>query len=282
MLYALYSEGVRQGGVNRSRGDPFFPNNYDSDLMKNHEIGYRSTFADGRGRLNLTYYHMLWEDYQLQTVDPSQKPCDDPGEEIPGVCGQPWQTLIANLGEAYIDGLNISVDYAPSEKWVLGFNFEKMEAETDSDHDLDGDGVLDLVKGMRLPLVPESKGSAWAEYHQPVDWFGAHSLFVRLQWSYTGDSLNRLEDLSPEDSPNPQFKVPSYNMGDLRVGLVGDTWQVDLFVNNLTDERAVYAYGTGQYLWGAAQIAEGRAHHRNAFVARPREFGIRYTKSWGD
>ncbi len=71
MVYALYSEGVRQGGINRSRGEPFFPLAYDSDLMKNYELGYKSSFADGRGRLNLTYYHMAWEDYQLQTLDPS-------------------------------------------------------------------------------------------------------------------------------------------------------------------------------------------------------------------
>jgi len=131
MVYALYSEGVRQGGVNRSRGDPFFPLAYESDLMKNYELGYRSSFAEGKGRLNMTLYHMMWDDYQLQALDPSFQLCIDPetGEEVPAVelkiphvCGQPWQTVIANLGEAHITGFNISVDYAPNESWVPGFN----------------------------------------------------------------------------------------------------------------------------------------------------------------
>jgi outer membrane receptor protein involved in Fe transport len=260
--------------------------------MKNYEAGYKSSFADGKGRLNLTYYNMKWEDYQLQALDPSFVNCIDPetGEEVPPTvlkipheCGQPWQTLIANLGDASIDGFNVSLDYSPNENWVLGLNYENMKAETDSDHDLDGDGELDLVKGMRLPLVPDYKAAAWAEYHWPTDWLGAHDLFIRLQWSFTGDSVNRLEPLSPLDSPNPQFVNPSWNIGDLRAGLVGDDWQVDLFINNLTDERAIYTYnsGNGQMLWSAAQMAEGRPHHQNAYVARPREFGVRFTKSWG-
>jgi len=287
MVYALYSEGVRQGGANRGRGDPFFPKTFDSDLMKNHEVGYRSSFADGRGRLNLTAYHMAWEDYQLQALDPSNALCIDPdtGEEvlaielkIPGVCGQPWQTVIANLGEAHITGANISVDYAAGENWVLGFNFEKMEAETDSEHE-----ILDVYieSGWRLPLTPDYKGAAWAEYRQSTSLLGANDFFVRLQWSYTGESLSRLEPLGL-DTPTPQFVNPSYNIGDLRVGIVGDDWQFDVFVNNLTDERAIYSYTSGPpIVWQAGQIAEGREHHQNAYINRPREFGVRYMKRWG-
>jgi outer membrane receptor protein involved in Fe transport len=292
MVYALYSEGVRQGGLNRNRGEPFFPQAYDSDLMKNHELGYKSSFADGKGRLNLTYYHMAWEDYQLQTRDPSFVDCIDPetgepvppanqgGISIPQECGQPWQTVIANLGEATIDGFNVSFDYSPNENWVLGFNYENMTAETDSEHDLDGDGELDLVKGMRLPLVPDYKAAGWVEHHRPVNWLGARDFFIRLQWSFTGDSVSRLEPFGL-DTPFPQFVNPSYDIGDIRVGLVGDRWQVDLFLNNLTDERAIYSYDSGPpIVWQAAQLAEGRPHHLDAFVARPREFGVRFTKSW--
>ncbi len=293
MVYGLYTEGVRQGGVNRSRGDPFFPTTFDSDLMKNYELGYKSSFAGGKGRLNLSLYHMAWEEYQLQTLDPSFVNCIDPatGEEvppnilkIPNVCGQPWQTVIANLGEAHITGANVSIDYSPNANWVLGFNYERMEAETDSNHDLDDTVPIDyeITAGMRLPLTPDFKASGWAEYHRSTSLLGADEFFVRAQWSFTGESLNRLEVLSPLDEPNAQFVNPGYNIGDIRVGLVGEDWQVDVFVNNLTDERARYNHATGQYLWAAGQLAEGREHHQNVAVNRPREFGVRYTKRWGD
>jgi len=290
MVYALYSEGVRQRGVHRVRGEPFFPQQHDADLMKNHERGYRSSFAEGKGRLNLTLYHMAWEQYQLQILDPTFVNCTDENGEpvppvdlkIPGVCGQPWQTVIANLGEATITGANVSLDYAPNDNWVLGLNYEKMVAETDSDHDLDGDGEDDLVAGMRLPLTPAYKAAAWAEYHQPTRFMGAEDFFVRLQWSFTGDSVSRLEPLG-RGTPAPQFLNPAYNIGDIRAGFVGDTWQVDLFVKNVTNERAIYTYSSGPpFAWQAAQLAEGRAHHQTAYVNRPREIGMRYTKRWGD
>jgi outer membrane receptor protein involved in Fe transport len=76
MAYALFTRGKRPGGVNRSRGEPFFPNAYNPDIMDNHEAGIRSTFGDGRGRFNLTAYYMKWDQYQLEQVDPSSTACD--------------------------------------------------------------------------------------------------------------------------------------------------------------------------------------------------------------
>jgi len=283
MVYALYTQGVRQGGVNQTRGEPLFADGYDSDTMTNYEMGYKSNFANGRGRLNITAYHMAWEEYQLSTLDPSFVPCPDPTESIPQVCGQPWQTVVGNLGDAHITGVNVMVDYAPNENWVLGFNYEKMESETDTNHDLNGNGEFEITKGLRLPITPAYKAATWAEYRRPTSLLGADDFFIRGQWSFTGDSLNSLQHDDPATSPNPQLKNPAYNIGDIRVGLVGEDWQVDLFVRNVSDERAQYTGGaTGQYIWGAAQTVEGREHHMNVYTNRPREYGVRYMKRWGD
>jgi iron complex outermembrane receptor protein len=191
MVYGLYTQGKRPGGVNRQRGEPFFPANYESDLMDNYELGYKSNFAQGRGRFNVTAYHMVWSDYQLELADPSSVDCvnpdtgvGDPDLAIPGVCGQPYQVVVANAGDAHISGLNIELDYVPSNNWVVGMNAEFMEAETDTSQDLDGDGGDDLVAGLRLPLVPEFKASAWAEYNWNI-MDGGYGAYIRTQWSYT-------------------------------------------------------------------------------------------------
>jgi outer membrane receptor protein involved in Fe transport len=289
MIYGLYTQGLRQGGVNRSRGVPFFPNTYETDTMDNYELGFKSTFGDGRGRFNVTAYNMDWIDYQLNLVDPASQSCidpvtgqPDPALDQPGVCGQPWQAIIANAGEAHIDGVNFELDYALNDNWLFGMNYEVMEAETDTQHDLNGDGIDDLVAGLRLPLVPSDKGSAWLEYSMPVDMFGGEEFFVRTQWSYTGDSKSVLEPRSQANEPNPQFDNPAYTVGDLRMGFIGEDWQFDIFINNITDERAIYTTNDGQFEWGAAQTVEGRDHHQTVFTNRPREMGIRYMKRWGD
>ncbi|MDX1480639.1 MAG: TonB-dependent receptor [Woeseiaceae bacterium] len=285
MMYGLYTRGKRPGGINRQRGEPFFPATYVSDLMDNYEFGYKSTFGGGSGRFNVTAYHMEWSDYQHELTDPSSIDCEIiglPPGPTPGVCDQPWQRVVANLGKAHITGVNVELDYAPSASWVLGLNAEFMEAETDSAHDLTADGEPDILAGLRLPLVPEFKAAAWAEYHWPVQLFGNNNAFVRTQWSYNGDSVSIIEPISPDDANNPQFTNAAYTIGDLRFGLQGDDWEASIFINNITDERAELTHGDGQFEWAQSQSAEGRDHHLRLYTNRPREVGVRYMKRWGD
>jgi outer membrane receptor protein involved in Fe transport len=249
--------------------------------MDNLEFGYRSTFGDGRGRFNVTAYHMQWTDYQLEIVDPASDPCADPSESIPGECGQPWQNVVTNAGEAHITGANVELDYAINERWTFGANAEFTEAETDTSADLNGNGELDLVAGLRLPLTPKFKGAAWLGYAKEMSWFGGSEGFMRFQVSHTGERVNILEPDSPEDSPNPQLTNAAYTIADISAGIRGEDWQVSIFVNNLTDERAVYTIGSGIMEWGMASAADGRDHVQRIYTNRPLEAGVRFTKSWG-
>ena len=280
MVYGLYTQGTRPGGVNRSRGEPFFATSYTADLMDNYEMGYRSTFAGGRGRFNATAYHMVWTNYQLELVDPSNAQCPVGTAQIPGVCGQPWQNIVTNAGEAHITGFSVELDYAVNDSWVIGFNATSLEAETDTTADLNGDGSDDLIAGLRLPLTPDFKASAWADFTTPTQWLGGNEMFARLQVSHTGDSMNTLEPAGL-DTGNPQFVNEAYSIADIRAGIRGDDWEISVFLNNITDERATYTIGTGQMQWSASSVADGRAHWQRAFTNRPREFGLRVMRRWG-
>ncbi len=287
MIYGLYTKGYRPGGVNRSRGDPFFPNAYGPDMMENREIGYKSTFAQGRGRLNVIAYDMEWSEYQLEQVDPSQVPCDsngnavdlgspdaDAGVKTPGVCGQPWQNLVANTGQAHITGVNLELDYRVTERLSLGFNVEVKEAETDED----ATGIVE--SGLQLPLSADGKGAIWLDYTWEASQWGSNYGFARFQYSKQGAIWNNLDGGAVADSMNPRQRVPGYAIADARIGLQGDDWEVSLFVNNLFDERAAYTYSGGQFLWGMGSSADGVDHHQLVYVNRPREVGIRFTQSW--
>jgi hypothetical protein len=61
----------------------------------------------------------------------------------------------------------------------------------------------------------------------------------------------------------------------------GGDWDVSLFVNNITDERAVSTIDSGNMEWGAASVADGRAHTQRNYINRPREFGVRFIMRWG-
>ena len=297
MAYALFTRGKRPGGVNRSRGNPFFPNAYGPDIMDNHEAGIRSTFGDGRGRFNLTAYHMKWDEYQLEQVDPSNTPCDANGAvakvtgleavktvSTAGVCGQPWQNLVANTGQAHITGVNVDVEYALTEDITFGLNWENMEAMTDSNHDLNGTpDSFEVSKDMRLPLVPENKGSLWVTWSTPAAIAGAQYKYVRFQASTQSGIINKLEQDALNSSANPQHRVPGYKVMDIRAGLQGENWEIAAYINNLTDERAQYTWSTGDFGWAQASSKPGgRAHTIDVYTNRPREIGIRYMRRWGE
>ena len=77
MVYALMSVGYRPGGVNRQRGVPAFPKQYDPDKMTNYELGFKGYTMDGNMKLDLTAYRMEWSDYQFELIDPSYGNCPD-------------------------------------------------------------------------------------------------------------------------------------------------------------------------------------------------------------
>ena len=269
MLYALYSEGFRPGGTNRNRGVPFFPVQYDADKLENFEIGTKNTLAGGRIRLNATYFDMSWNDYQLEVVDPSNIPCGDENALPPPNCSQPWQKVVANVGNASSQGLEVQFDWAVSQNFTLGANGTWLDAKLDEDV-----FVTTLVPaGSRLPLSPEFKGAMYAQYNWDVSWFNANNAWLRLQWSYTGDMLNQVEPLTLDDGPSPQIVQPSYNIGDLRFGLDHDKWSLQLYINNITDERAVLFANPYEfdYYYDRSRVT----------VNRPRSFGIRWIQRFG-
>jgi len=298
MAYALYTKGERPGGTNRSRGQPFFANIYKPDVMTNIEAGMRSSFGDGRGRFNLTAYHMAWDGYQLELVDPSSTVCDKNGGiaavtgldeakkvKVAGVCGQPWQNLVTNIGDAHIGGVNVDIQYALTQNITFGLNYERMEAMTDTDHSLDGDtpDTYEIKKDMRLPMVPENKGSFWVDWTTPSAIAGADNKFVRFQASHQGGASNKLEEDSLNSRANPSFISPGYTIMDIRAGLQGENWELTAFVDNLTDEVATYTRTQGDFGWNQASSKPGgRAHTVSDWINRPREVGIRYMRRWGN
>ena len=236
MVYGLVTQGFRAGGTNRARGNIFFPLTYDADKLTNYEFGTKTMWAGGTFQANITVFHMAWDDYQLEVVDPSFIRCDDPTAVDP--CGSPWQTVVGNSGDAHSEGIETTFVWVPTDGLELGLNAIFMNAETDNEVDTNGQPGAEIPKGARLPLSPESKASVYATYSWPVGFMDG-DMFVRAQWAYTGDSLTTIttDDLVPGSGDNlgigPQRTLASYSIGDLRAGIVGRDWELNIFINNV-------------------------------------------------
>ena len=244
MVYGLYSEGFRNGGRNVSRPGAVLPAQYDPDFLQNYELGLKSQWAGGRLRANVTAFHMVWEDYQLGVIDP----------------GPLYATMVINVGDAEIDGLEVDINAMPVDGLEFTLNALVLEAQTTSDNDFIG-----VNAGARLPVSPEFKASSSLQYTFSQLLFGGNP-YARIQYSYHGDSLNGVEcNTALCDEPDVQ---PSYSISDVKVGIDAEAWEVNVFLNNLTDERAA--------LYKVPFAPPGIVR-----VNRPREFGIGFTRRWG-
>ena len=289
MMYGSYTEGFRSGGINRGNKNTdwtrtLYPQIWEPDKLKSYEIGARTRWADNTLQLNATLFYMDWEDFQTEVVDPSGGECRDAslpegncGPPVGGLSAElPWLSIVGNSGDAHASGVTAELDWVPSDRWVIGGNVRFLEAEIDS-----GPGFgSDITAGLRLPNSPELQGALWATYSWPVQFAGGAEMFLRGQWSYTGDSLTHLVP-SPETSANPSFTNDSYSLGDIRLGLMspdGD-WQVDVFVNNVTDERPQLSQGSrNTWAWGRSGEYD---NYLQVWTGRPREYGIRFMSRWG-
>ena len=257
MVYATYSEGFRNGGANGGRRGSIFASGgefdqYQSDKLVNYEIGTKNESADGKFLANVTFYHMDWEDIQIQTEDP------DP---------LIFATGILNLPEASIDGVEGNFSWLPARQLTLTGTLGYNKAELANEAVLwpGTDSETTIAKGARLPLMPEWKFSLNARWDFTSNLWGAHP-FTMATWTYNDSSLNSL-GVSAGVVQEPPRVNPSFNIVNLRFGLEGDSWSAQIFVDNVLNEYANVFFST-------------RWTQLRAAVLPPRTIGINFRKDF--
>lgn len=258
MVYFTYTEGFRSGGVNSGkRGTIYGPDGvyhtFDSDTLLNYEIGTKTTWANGRFQFNITAYHMVWEDIQIEAVDPT---------------AAFYTNGIVNFTEAEIDGFEADFSWIPAERWllsgVLGYN----DAALSQDATLfpDGDEPKTAVKGTRLPLVPDWKASLTAQYTFARSMGGAEPYLLGV-YTYQGDSVNSLDGIASILADNATRTHPSYSVFNLRFGLNSDSWSATVYVNNMFNEYGLNLYNDR---WITTRLS----------AIRPRTYGLNFRYTW--
>lgn len=228
LLFATVSQGFRAGGVNNPPVTD--PNDqpelgFDPDKLTNYEIGWKSTFADGRVTFNGALYYIDWTNIQLEDVDPTGA--------FP---------LIVNAGDAEVKGGEIELRATPAPGLTLfaGASYAKAELTEDTQSALLGDPFAG-EDGDELPNVPNWQLSGSAQYAFPLVNDGIEGV-MRVDWSYRGASNIRFD---PADPTN--VRLESFHLVNLRAGVRSETWQASLYAKNVFDKRAqVDAINTAQ------------------------------------
>jgi outer membrane receptor protein involved in Fe transport len=207
LFFATWSEGFRPGGFNRNAD---VPPTYVSDEMTNMEFGWKTTLANETVRFNGSIYKLDWDNMQIGVTD----------FENFGVL-----TFVLNAADAEITGFEGDLTWYPNDNWRLAaawsFNDTEMVRVPPFTTDI-------AAEGSNLALAPEMQYNLTARYEWEANTRDWHS---QLVWSHTDDQYSSIVVAN-------RFKQQSYDTLDGAIGLSADNWSVELFAENITDERA--------------------------------------------
>jgi iron complex outermembrane receptor protein len=236
MTYATYSEGFRVGGANPNPpGTVTDARAYDSDSVKNYELGVRSTFAGGALLLDAAVFHIKWDDIQVRLFGPAPT----------------YYSYVTNAGGAENDGVEFSGTVRAGEVFEFQTSVTYIDAQVSSfvpDTFAPGGGY---PEGTTLP------GSS--------EWTISNSVslsFRDMRFSPNVLLMHRYLSEAPV-AFGSAFEKGDYHIVDLRAGVtLSKAVDVSLFANNLLDE-----YGTLNAPFANAAFPLGS-------VTRPRTIGV--------
>lgn len=218
MLYLTWSEGFRPGGINRRGTLP----PYLSDYLTNYDFGWKTSWFENRLRFNGSVFRQEWKDFQFS------------------ILGANGLTEIKNANQARINGAEFELDWAASYNLQVtagaAFYDAKLTANYCGFTDEDGVPVTDCAEpeaphGTRLPVTPRFKGNLIARYTFDVAGFEAHVQGAAVHVGQRTSDLRLVERDILGD-------LDAYTVADVSAGFGKDDWSVEVYVNNLFDERA--------------------------------------------
>tara|TARA_B100001939_G_scaffold347951_2_gene371552 strand:+ start:741 stop:2885 length:2145 start_codon:yes stop_codon:yes gene_type:complete len=196
MTYVTYAEGFRSGFFNT--GNLTAP-----ESTQNYEIGFKSTLAGGRVRLNGAAFHIDYSDQQLTSV-----------------IGEAPFRLTTNIPESNIDGLELEMTALVTEALEVSGGLGVTDAKT--------------VEGDKSPATPEYTLNLSVSYTQPIT--DVWEAYARVDYRHQGTFLI-------VDGTGTAFEVGEKDYVNARLMFRNDTWSIGGFVNNLFDERQANDFG---------------------------------------
>lgn len=241
LYYLTWSEGYRPGLLNRPGGKVSkdgsgytVPFSVDTDEVVNIEFGWKLDLLDNTLRLNGDIFHVEITDMQIGIFDAS----------ITNLF------FSDNAANAEVTGAEAEFMWSPNSisGLLVSGAFSVLDTEiTDS-------FVTNFVQeGDHLAFAPEYQGNLQARYEWSVS--GGKTAHVMPHASFSDGSYTDIV------VPN-RSELDGWTMLGMTAGVSSDEWTAELYVDNLTDERA--------------EISGNATFNRERVViARPRTLGMR-------
>ncbi|MDB5460060.1 MAG: TonB-dependent receptor [Caulobacteraceae bacterium] len=256
MVYATVAKGYRPGGVNApvSQGNcaaqlaalniTGSPIGYNSDTVISYEAGAKVRLLGAQ--INSSLFYIDWKNPQLT---------------VQLTCGSSY---ITNAGAARSQGFDTQIQ----TRRFFGFSFNGSLAYTDAKYTQDvtnatPTGPPSYIVHKDDPL-PISKWQFAVGIQYDTTLFDKYGAYVRADYDFSGSYLRNLANSTSYD-PITAVAAPTH-FTTMRAGVNVGPWDMNVFVNNLTNSQDLLVVGHGA---GAAQVT--------AQTFRPREVGLQAT-----
>ncbi len=248
-LNAQVSKGFRLGGINDQLNVPLCTpqdlatysglDAWKDETTWNYEVGSKSRIMNNRGSFNVAAFYADIQDLQAT--------------ETAGSCSS---RVVLNVPKSRSQGVEVELAAAPNKNFDFAISASYNDSTLQSTFSSAG-GDLGIRKGARLPSVPKLQMSAAATYQwqmrgSSLGYLSGTYQHVGSRFTQVGDQdLGTLNLLSfgkntigaPLTAATFTYdpELPAYDIVNLRLGFLKGKWEVALFCNNLTDERAFLA-----------------------------------------
>jgi outer membrane receptor protein involved in Fe transport len=240
LFYVTASEGFRPGFLNRpgGKGNPTYtvPHSFDTDEVTNLELGWKLDLLDGNLRVNGDIFSVDVKNMQVGIFDTS----------ITNLF------FADNAADAKITGLEAEFIWQPAT--IAGLQLSGGLSLLDTE--VTNSFVTDYVqKGDELAFAPDVQANIQSRY----------------EWTLgSGQTAHVMGNVSYSDEAATDIVVPnrtmidSWTMAGISAGISQDQWTAELYIDNLTDERA--------------QLSGNAIFNRDRIVvARPQTIGLRFS-----
>jgi outer membrane receptor protein involved in Fe transport len=257
LVYATYSDGFRPGGFNRrpcrvpsaicpTVADFVRLGTYVPDKVQNYEIGGKFSLLDRRLQVNVAAYQIDWKNIQVTVFD----------QNISN------QTFTTNLVDARIRGFEGDIAWRATPELTLNSAFSFNDSEMTRYRQ-----NTQVLRPLGGPLALSPKFQFNARLHWEKEMDSGLTPFAQVAFHHVGKSVSDVIDnvdiryqsfnptlgyaastpvlyngvlVRPGDVVVPipaAQQLDSYNTISASFGVSKDEWRIELFGDNLTDER---------------------------------------------
>ena len=240
MYYVTWSEGFRPGLLNRPVGSSSPDGSYtvkpvvDSDEVTNYEFGWKAVLQDGALRFNGSVYMVDVSGLQSTIFDPS----------IVNLF------FSDNAADAEIKGVEGDFLYYTDNGFILSGAFSLLDTEITKSLV----PTADVVVGSDLAFAPGFQ----ANFTARKEWGTSSGNTGHWQAQFNHSRASDSDIMEPNRATQA-----SYFLTNIRAGVSNDNWMAEMYIDNVTDERAEIS---NTFVFDRQRVA----------VIRPLNIGLRY------